>query len=298
MDFNSQQFSQQYSQQYPQQYSQPCYSGQIYHSPSTQTHTQLHPIFQHAKKPERNDNPKPPKKGVSTKQKDVSFDDALIEQVREYRCIYDVSSENYKDRTKKKNAWLSIAAVLKQDGKSFVVLFFSLTILFVVKTCQKKWKNLRDQFNRERKAKPSGSSGATKAKWCHFESMSFLSMSEPIDDPTSSTNSLDSDTDSETRSVNDDGGDFDDSQNPSQPTPTFTSNVKRGTKRAAVASIDQQIEHLSTFLCKSPKPQPTPTMEDGLFTYLKGLYMALPADKQPTASMQLMDILMKLQSSS
>ena len=33
----------------------------------------------------------------------------LVEAVREYRCLWDVSKAAYKDRRKKENAWLEVA---------------------------------------------------------------------------------------------------------------------------------------------------------------------------------------------
>ena len=47
-----------------------------------------------------------------------NFDKAmLLEEVRKYRCLWDVNSESYKIRPVKQNAWLQIASVFKRDGK-------------------------------------------------------------------------------------------------------------------------------------------------------------------------------------
>ena len=47
-----------------------------------------------------------------------NFDKAMfLEEVRKYRCLWDVNSESYKIRPVKQNAWLQIASVFKRDGK-------------------------------------------------------------------------------------------------------------------------------------------------------------------------------------
>ena len=41
----------------------------------------------------------------------------FIEEVRKYRCLWDINSESYKNRPIKQNAWSKIAAVFNKDGK-------------------------------------------------------------------------------------------------------------------------------------------------------------------------------------
>lgn len=53
----------------------------------------------------------------------------LLEEVRKYRCLWDVNSESYKIRPVKQNAWLQIASVFFRDGKHCTensILFFKV----------------------------------------------------------------------------------------------------------------------------------------------------------------------------
>ena len=47
-----------------------------------------------------------------------NFDkEVFLEEVRKYRCLWDVNSEGYKMRPMKQNAWLQISAIFNRDGK-------------------------------------------------------------------------------------------------------------------------------------------------------------------------------------
>ncbi len=55
----------------------------------------------------------------------------FLEEVRKYRCLWDVNSESYKIRPVKQNAcmWLQISSVFKRDGKHCtenLILFFKV----------------------------------------------------------------------------------------------------------------------------------------------------------------------------
>ena len=45
------------------------------------------------------------------------FGEKLINGVRSFPVIYDLSKKSYKDKIAKDNAWRSIAAALERDGK-------------------------------------------------------------------------------------------------------------------------------------------------------------------------------------
>ena len=45
------------------------------------------------------------------------FDEKLMNGVRSFPVIYDLSKESYKDKIANDNAWRSIAAALERDGK-------------------------------------------------------------------------------------------------------------------------------------------------------------------------------------
>lgn len=44
----------------------------------------------------------------------------LIEEVRQYPCLYDLSDSKYSDNSKKDEAWRQISANLNQSGKYFI----------------------------------------------------------------------------------------------------------------------------------------------------------------------------------
>lgn len=43
---------------------------------------------------------------------DLGEDESLAEEVRKYKCLYDKSSADYKDKFKNKNAWREVETVL------------------------------------------------------------------------------------------------------------------------------------------------------------------------------------------
>lgn len=108
-------------------------------------------------------------------------DEQLIDAVREYPCLYNSKSPDFKIALKKENAWTVIAASLERDGKSsekqcecdlFSVLYF----LKSVDEVQKRWKTLRERFVREVKGtkKKSGQDAKSPVSWELFHHMELL----------------------------------------------------------------------------------------------------------------------------
>ena len=65
----------------------------------------------------------------------VHFDKELfLEEVRKYRCLWDVNSEGYKLRPMKQNAWIQISAVLKRDGKFNILANINNQVKIIVAT--------------------------------------------------------------------------------------------------------------------------------------------------------------------
>ena len=55
---------------------------------------------------------------TSQSQPPDNFDKGMfLEEVRKYRCLWDINNESYKIRPVKQNAWLQIASVFNRDGK-------------------------------------------------------------------------------------------------------------------------------------------------------------------------------------
>ena len=60
---------------------------------------------------------------IDNEEASFEFDkEMFIEEVRKYRCLWDINSESYKNRPIKQNAWGKIAAVFNKDGKCLAFL--------------------------------------------------------------------------------------------------------------------------------------------------------------------------------
>ncbi|CAK1592162.1 unnamed protein product [Parnassius mnemosyne] len=84
----------------------------------------------------------------------------LIEEVRKYPYLYDLSDAKYSNSIKKDEAWKQISITLKQSESE----------------CKKTWLNLRESHRRamkKRKTK-SGQAAPTTKKWTFEDEMSFI----------------------------------------------------------------------------------------------------------------------------
>lgn len=84
-------------------------------------------------------NKSPSKKKESVKYRRIEFKDdeegKLIELVKSKPFLYCVTDPEYKDRLLKKKAWNDIGIILSKTADD----------------CKKKWKNIKDAFDRSRK---------------------------------------------------------------------------------------------------------------------------------------------------
>ncbi|CAH1972643.1 unnamed protein product [Acanthoscelides obtectus] len=62
-------------------------------------------------------------------------DELLIELVKSNRSIYDASDKNYKNNIEKDKCWEKISEMIEMS----------------VSECKKRWKSLRDQYNKKKK---------------------------------------------------------------------------------------------------------------------------------------------------
>ena len=80
-------------------------------------------------------------------------DDLLINAVRNYLCIYDVRSGEFKVALVKENAWRGIAATMQRTGKMIllVLVWFSTHIMTVCLAAdvRLRWRTLRDRYVRK-----------------------------------------------------------------------------------------------------------------------------------------------------
>ncbi|XP_037924401.1 uncharacterized protein LOC119660096 [Hermetia illucens] len=85
----------------------------------------------------------------------------LIMEVESRQCLYAKDKEDYKNKTKREDAWKDISSILNRS----------------VSECQSKWNILRDSFRGYYHSlcnTPSGSGATETVKWAHFKAMMFL----------------------------------------------------------------------------------------------------------------------------
>ncbi|CAH1972642.1 unnamed protein product [Acanthoscelides obtectus] len=85
-------------------------------------------------------------------------DELLIELVKSNRSIYDASDKNYKNNIEKDKCWEKISEMIEMS----------------VSECKKRWKSLRDQYNKKKKDYGTGSA-RVDTSWEYGTLMSFLS---------------------------------------------------------------------------------------------------------------------------
>ena len=83
----------------------------------------------------------------------------LIEVVRSFPCLWNMSLREYKDGRIKENAWCKVAE--KLGGTS-------------VDNIKRRWKNLRDRFVRERTASKLPTGPPPVSDWKYYSIMCFL----------------------------------------------------------------------------------------------------------------------------
>lgn len=67
----------------------------------------------------------------STPQQADNFDKGIfLEEVRKYRCLWDVNSDSYKMRPMKQNAWIQIATIFDRDGEFRHKIYFKKEVTF------------------------------------------------------------------------------------------------------------------------------------------------------------------------
>lgn len=84
-------------------------------------------------------------------------EERLIELIKSKEYLYNVPDQKYKDRTMRNKAWDDISKSLKKSSED----------------CKKKWKNMKDQYDRTRKKQPTGS-GTSSSQAKRMDILSFL----------------------------------------------------------------------------------------------------------------------------
>nr|CAH7736001.1 unnamed protein product [Callosobruchus chinensis] len=97
----------------------------------------------------------------------------LICTIQNKRCIWDASSEEYKNRDSKNNAFKEVAAVVVHDFDMLTEKEQNEAVLLV----QKRWKTSRDAYVRDRaklKKSKSGDAAKTIKKYIYLKNLKFL----------------------------------------------------------------------------------------------------------------------------
>ncbi|XP_046389705.1 uncharacterized protein LOC124158590 [Ischnura elegans] len=93
-------------------------------------------------------------------------DEKLTEKVRDHPALYDLHHPLYRDIRVKDNIWKEIAEYVRRP----------------VTDCKKRWKNIKDTYDRRKRARsPTGSAAAPdmkRKKWQLKEKLSFLQSTE------------------------------------------------------------------------------------------------------------------------
>ncbi|XP_076283501.1 uncharacterized protein LOC143210495 [Lasioglossum baleicum] len=98
--------------------------------------------------------------------------DKLIELIREFPILYDLTHAKYSDSKAKERVWLWIAERMKQPGNYHSINHF---YCLLEAACKKTWSNLRDAYRRALKRRKGASGQAANRKWKYEVEMSFLS---------------------------------------------------------------------------------------------------------------------------
>lgn len=104
----------------------------------------------------------------------------FVEIVRENEILWNLSHPQYKNLKRKMVKWKEISQQFGIPSKYLKILFsFHLrTFLFIVieEDCNKKWKTLRDGYNRELSKRKVSGQGADELepKWKYLGCLEFL----------------------------------------------------------------------------------------------------------------------------
>ena len=109
-------------------------------------------------------------------------DEALIEVVRDYQCLYNSKSADFKVVLKKENVWTAIATKLNRTGEVscfYIGYTYNMRqrvtfVIFIVSDCKARWKALRERFVKEVKNLTSGQGAAVYTPWELLNHMRFI----------------------------------------------------------------------------------------------------------------------------
>ncbi|KAL2737670.1 transcription factor Adf-1-like [Vespula squamosa] len=111
----------------------------------------------------------------------MNTDELLIESVREYPFLYDVSDPGYHDNRKKDNAWQRISEKFNSSTVFFNGIWDSIFQIRLIISrhaiiCRKRWIALRDSFRKvyKKRRNMSGEAAKQKRPWKYENIISFI----------------------------------------------------------------------------------------------------------------------------
>ncbi|KAL3976785.1 Arf-GAP domain and FG repeat-containing protein 1 [Sarotherodon galilaeus] len=185
-----------------------------------------------------------------------SMEEKLISAVANRPELYDASCYFYRDRNKKDLAWRHISEEIGQPED----------------ICRRKWKSLRDTYNKEkrtRKEKRSGSAAGSGRRWKFYAVMGFL---DPFLTPRETSGNMSTDSAAEPSPVASPGSPV---PGPSTPVAAAPTGPQRRTaqKRSRDGSQDgpSAVELAILESLKRPRPSPTEYSLLGLVPALESM---------------------------
>ncbi|XP_072387017.1 uncharacterized protein [Diabrotica undecimpunctata] len=126
----------------------------------------------------------------------IEFDtEKFIMEIKERPALWDLTSDEYANKNLKKNMWEEIAMVFGGSECRTVKEKNELSMKL-----QKKWRNIKDSFNREKRRLTgikSGSVASRKTPYIYFNMLSFLNITNPPSNTHSSIGDQDESDDSQ-----------------------------------------------------------------------------------------------------
>ncbi|CAI6349040.1 unnamed protein product [Macrosiphum euphorbiae] len=195
-------------------------------------------------------------------------EEVLIEEVRNNPVLYDLSKTSHKDIILKDEIWKDISIKV---GRS-------------IDDCKRRWKNIKDTYNRNKRKLGTGSASSSKKKWILADRVSFLNS---VNNERSSTSNIDTPLNEDGSVGTDDEIDIDDSNKDDVDLPgcSFAGNRARSKtdKLAAILAkktqdrnmIIQSIQQQNEQLLNANKNE-----EDDIDLFFKSI--ALTVKKLPT----------------
>ncbi|XP_022189062.2 uncharacterized protein LOC111047582 [Nilaparvata lugens] len=103
---------------------------------------------------------------------DMLDSEMIISEVQRYPCVYDYDDPDYRNQKLRRNAWMSIA--MNVVGEQWDDMDKE-TKESIAKDVQKRWKSMKDSYQKSLKEESKNADGnAKKKRYVHHKQLSFL----------------------------------------------------------------------------------------------------------------------------